>query len=60
MLNVLTMLVELEPQQAQLLDRICAGPLLSEDDLRAAGAFTVEAAAKPQKRKTQRRGALFE
>src|SRR5207245_9323064 len=38
-LNVLTMLVELEPQQADLLDRICGGPLVSETELKTAGAF---------------------
>ena len=59
-LNVLTMLVELEPQQAQLLDRICAGTLISDDDLKTAGAFTSEATPKPKKVKIQRRGALFE
>ena len=42
-LNVLTLLVELEPAQADLLDRICAGPLISEADLKAAGAFDVPA-----------------
>ena len=29
-LNVLTMLVELEPEQADLLDRICTGVLISK------------------------------
>ena len=38
-LNVLAMLVELEPKQAELLDRICGGPLISEDELKTAGAF---------------------
>ena len=38
-LNVLTLLVELEPAQADLLERICAGPLLSNDTLTAAGAL---------------------
>ena len=28
MLNVLALLVELEPQQASLLERVCAGPLI--------------------------------
>jgi hypothetical protein len=48
-LNVLAMLVELEPQQSELLDRICAGPLISEDDLKAAGAFEVKALPKRRK-----------
>jgi hypothetical protein len=38
-LNVLSLLVEIEPAQADLLHRICAGPLLSNDTLTAAGAL---------------------
>ena len=38
-LHVLGRLVALERRQADLLDRICDGPLLSGDDLRASGAF---------------------
>lgn len=38
-LNVLTWLVELEPTQADLLDRICSGQLLSAEWLRSEGAF---------------------
>ena len=38
-LNVLDRLVALEPRQADLLSRICDGPLMSADDLRARGAF---------------------
>ena len=38
-LHVLGRLVALEPCQAALLSRICGGPLLSSDDLRASGAF---------------------
>lgn len=38
-LHVLGRLVALEPRQADLLDRICDGSLLSGDDLRASGAF---------------------
>ena len=38
-LHVLGRLVALESRQADLLDRICDGPLLSGDDLRASGAF---------------------
>ena len=37
--HVLTRLVALEPAQADLLDRICDGPALDADALRAAGAF---------------------
>ena len=38
-LHVLGRLVALEPRQAELLARICGGPLLSADDLRASGVF---------------------
>jgi hypothetical protein len=39
LLNVLGRLIALEPRQADLLDRICAGPLQSTDELRTAGAL---------------------
>ena len=42
LLNVLGRLVKLEPAQADLLERICAGPLLSVETLRAAGAIPTE------------------
>lgn len=48
-LNVLTLLVELEPVQANLLDRICAGPLLSHEALTAANALATP--PKPEKLK---------
>ena len=38
-LHVLGRLVALEPRQADLLTRICGGPLLSTDELRSSGAF---------------------
>jgi hypothetical protein len=38
-LNVLGCLVDLEPAQAALLEKICAGPTLTAEELRAAGAF---------------------
>jgi hypothetical protein len=41
-LNVLGLLVDLEPQAADLLGRICAGPLVSHADLMAAGVFFPE------------------
>ena len=59
-LNVLALLVELEPQQADLLDRICGGLLISEDDLKAAGAFAVEPTPKPRRKKAPRGAALFD
>jgi hypothetical protein len=39
LLHVLGRLIALEPAQADLLNRICAGPLRSLEELRAAGAF---------------------
>ncbi|MGO9006381.1 MAG: hypothetical protein ACLQB4_11545 [Beijerinckiaceae bacterium] len=46
LLHVLGRLIALEPAQADLLNRICAGPLRSAEQLRSAGAFA-EAEAKP-------------
>ena len=48
-LNVLALLVQLEPAQADLLERICAGPLLSHQTLVAANALAIP--AKPEKLK---------
>lgn len=45
-LNVLGLLIDLEPLQAAMLDRVCNGPLLSAEVLRAAGAFADIATAK--------------
>jgi hypothetical protein len=42
-LHVLTLLIEMEPQQAVLLERICASPTLTNDELSAAGAFELPA-----------------
>ena len=47
-LNVLGGLVDLEPAQAALLDRICAAPLIDDAALRRAGVFA--AAAAPQRK----------
>jgi Type ISP C-terminal specificity domain/N-6 DNA Methylase len=41
LLHVLGRLIALEPAQADLLNRICAGPLRSDDQLRAAGALAL-------------------
>ena len=41
LLTVLTLLVDEEPAQADLLDRIAAGPLIAVDDLTAAGVLPV-------------------
>jgi len=45
-LHVLGWLVEIEPQQAALLERICAGPTISAAEMRAAGALELPATAK--------------
>jgi hypothetical protein len=50
-LNVLGRLIALEPAQADLLNRICAGPLRSTDELTAAGALAVPEIAATAKRK---------
>ena len=39
LLNVLGRLIDLEPAQADLLERICESPLLDVDELREAGAL---------------------
>ena len=41
-LNVLGLLVDLEPQTAELLERICSGLLFSEAELRTQGVFFPE------------------
>lgn len=51
LLNVLGLLVDLEPQQEALLDRICTGPLLSITELHEAGALEL-----PPRRKASGRG----
>lgn len=49
-LNVLGLLTELEPEQAELLNKICAGPLISNTELEAAGAFALP----PKTKKTNK------
>jgi len=41
LLNVLGLLVDLEPRQSKLLEKICAGPLISAEELATAGALAV-------------------
>ena len=48
-LNVLGLLVDCEPAQAALLERICAEPCLSADELRIAGVFDETQMAKVPK-----------
>jgi len=52
LLNVLGRLIALEPAQADLLNRICAGPLRSAEELRAAGALAApEAPGAPSRKR---------
>ncbi|MDO8308925.1 MAG: type ISP restriction/modification enzyme [Actinomycetota bacterium] len=46
LLNVLTLVVELEPAQADLLDRVMAGPRITVNDLTAAGVLPVPDASR--------------
>lgn len=50
-LNVLGWLVDLEPTQANLLEKVCSGPTISLEELRVAGALEVPA---NPKRRTQK------
>lgn len=59
LLNVLTMLVALEPEQARLLDVVCAGPLISESELLSAGAIGPATADSVPKAATDKQIALF-
>lgn len=45
LLNVLTLLVDLEPEQAKLLERVCNGSLISEAELQAEGTIGASSAA---------------
>ncbi len=58
-LNVLGLLVELEPMQADLLERICVGPLISEAALKAAGALEIPVPSKKAKAKKEKPLHLF-
>jgi hypothetical protein len=51
-LNVLGWLIELEPQQAALLERICSGPTISAFELQGAAALSVPAMMKSSSRQT--------
>lgn len=50
-LNVLSLLIELEPIQAQLLEKVCSGPLISVGHLRSAGALELPPKPKKVKKK---------
>ena len=53
-LNVLALLIDLEPTQAKLLEKICSGPTLTAETLRTAGAL--EAPAEPRRKTNQNSG----
>ena len=57
-LHVLGRLVALEDRQADLLTRICDGPLISADTLRTAGAFDVKRKGKGGKADARQRSLL--
>ena len=42
---MLTLLIDLEPEQAELLDRVCGGPLITEAELQAEGVIGASSAA---------------
>ena len=54
LLNVLGRLVDLEPTQAELLERICAGPTISGEELATAGAL--QSPKEPNRQKTKSAG----
>ena len=58
-IHVLGRLVALEPRQADLLNRICDGPLVSADDLCANGAFDASG-TKHRSRADERQGSLLD
>ena len=60
LLHVLGRLIALEPAQLDLLNRICAGPLQSAEELQAAGAFALPevAGASKSKKKSKNESAL--
>lgn len=53
LLNVLGWPVDLEPIQARLLEKICAGPTISAEELSKAGALSVGAKPKTKANETQ-------
>jgi hypothetical protein len=59
LLNVLGLLIELEPRQADLLERICSGDLLSRDTLEDANALELPR-QKRRKKATKGQKKLFD
>jgi hypothetical protein len=58
-LNVLGLLIELEPLQAVLLDKVCAGPLIMTEALRAANVLTEVATSKSKSSATTAQTSLL-
>lgn len=58
LLNVVALLVELEPEQAKLLDEIADGPLVSVEDLTAAGVLPVAGKDRPTAEKPPKQAQL--
>jgi hypothetical protein len=52
-LNVLGMLIDLEPAQDVLLEEVCSGKLISDDELKAEGAFVSPAKSKVKTKESQ-------
>ncbi len=59
-LNVLALVVELEPKQAELLARICDGPLISESDLQTANALAGKESADRGPKEIEETATLFD
>ena len=55
-LNVLGLLVDLEPTQAELLEKICNGPIITAQELRDAGALELPLKAKKKGKSSEMRG----
>ena len=56
LLNVLGLLVNLEPTQADLLEKVCSGPLISHEELSSAGALELPPKAKKKAGKKKASG----
>jgi hypothetical protein len=59
LLHVLGLLIDLEPAQRDLLQRVCAGPLVTVDDLLTAGVLPVPPSAQRAIPADDRQTALF-
>jgi hypothetical protein len=58
-LNVLGWLVDLQPTQAELLEKVCSGPTISSEELQVAGALEIPAKSKRVVQNSAKRS-LFE